>query len=254
MHVDDHQSVTAGRACAVLLSAALITVAGCSTSSSPVASSPVASSPVASSPVASPNPELQSLLDDRRVSYGAPGALALLAQGDQRWFASSGTADTAGTPITESTRFRIASITKPVMAALVLDAVARGEVALDDVVGDLLPGMVRADPPITVRQILDHTSGVVDVINELTTPEDLQADIDRLPDEAIRAEAQDALDRTLAGERVIAPARVIVALAELRDRYFPPGTGFHYSNTGYQLAGMVLEKVTGTPLAELLEE
>jgi CubicO group peptidase (beta-lactamase class C family) len=134
------------------------------------------------------------------------GGLALLARGESRWFASSGTADTSGTPITETTRFRIASITKPIVAALVLDAVDRGEVALEDVVGDLLPGTVREDPPITVRQLLDHTSGVVDITNELTTAEALQADIDRLPDKQIRAQAQAALDGSLAGQQVIAPA------------------------------------------------
>jgi D-alanyl-D-alanine carboxypeptidase len=106
----------------------------------------------------------------------------------------------------ETTRFRIASITKPIVAALVLDAVDRGEVALDDVVGDLLPGTVREDPPITVRQLLDHTSGVVDITNELTTAEALQADFDRLPDKQIRAQAQAALDGSLAGQQVIAPA------------------------------------------------
>ena len=177
-----------------------------------------------------------------------------MARGDRRWFATSGTADTAGTPITETTRFRIASITKPIVAALVLDAVHRGEVALDDVVGDLLPGTLREDPPITVRQLLDHTSGVFDITNELTTAEALQADIDRLPDKQIRAQAQAALDGSLAGQQVIAPARVLVALAELHDRYFPSGSGYHYSNTGYQLAGMVLEQATSRSLADLLDE
>jgi len=226
-------------ACAALVSAALLTLAGCSD---------------ATSPVAAPSPDIQSLLDARRSSYGAPGGLALLARGDSRWFASSGTADTAGAPITESTRFRIASITKPIVAALVLDAVDRGEVALDDVVGDLLPGTVHEDPPITVRQLLDHTSGVFDVTNAEASVKSLQADIARLPDQQIRAEAQAAFDGYVAGQQVIAPAPVIVALSELHDRYFPPGSGYHYSNTGYQLAGMVLEEATGTPLPDLLDE
>ncbi len=224
---------------AALAAAALLTVTACTEGTSPAAA---------------PSPDIQSVLDARRDAYGAPGALALLARGERRWFASSGTADTVGTPITESTRFRIASITKPIVAALVLDAVDRGEVALDDVVGDVLPGTVRAEPPITVRQLLDHTSGVVDITNELTTAEALQADIDSLPDEQIRAQAQAALDGSLAGQQVIAPARVHVALAEVHDRYFPPGSGHHYSNTGYQLAGMVLEEATGRPLNNLLEQ
>jgi CubicO group peptidase (beta-lactamase class C family) len=225
--------------CAALLSAALLTLPACSDGTRPATA---------------PSPDIQSLLDTRREAYGAPGALALLARGDSRWFASSGTADTAGTPITEATRFRIASITKPIVAALVLDAVDRGEVALDDVVGDLLPRTVRADPPITVRQLLDHTSGVFDVTNEQATVESLRADIASLPDPQIRAEAQAALDNSLAGLQVIAPARVIVALSELHDRYFTPGSGHHYSNTGYQLAGMVLEEITDRPLPDLLNE
>jgi D-alanyl-D-alanine carboxypeptidase len=234
-----HHSVRPTHLCAALAVAAVLTLAACSG---------------ATDQAASPGPDIQSRLDARRESYGAPGGLVLLARGDGRWFAASGTADTAGTPITETTRFRIASITKPIVASLVLDSAERGEVGLDEVVGDLVPGVVRAAPPITVRQLLDHTSGIVDITSELTTTEALQADIERLPDEQIRAEAQAALDGSLAGQQVIAPARVLVALSELHDRYFPPGSGYHYSNTGYQLAGMVLEEVTGRPLSELLDE
>jgi D-alanyl-D-alanine carboxypeptidase len=235
----EHHRVRSTHLCAVLAFAGVLTLAACSD---------------ATGPAAAPSPDIQSLLDARREAYGAPGGLALLARGDSRWFARSGTADTAGTPITEATRFRIASITKPIVAALVLDAVDRGEVALDDVVGDLLPGTVREDPPITVRQLLDHTSGVFDVTNAEASVESLQADIARLPDQQIRAEAQAAMDGFVAGQQVIAPAPVIVALAELHDRYFPPGSGYHYSNTGYQLAGMVLEEATGAPLPDLLDE
>ena len=134
------------------------------------------------------------------------------------------------------------------MAALVLDAVDRGLLSLDDVVADLLPGVVRAEPPITVRQLLDHTSGVFDEGNE----GDPLADIEKLTDPKLQAEARAVAARYLAGERVIAPDLAIVALAETHDRYFAPGTGFHYSNTNYQLAAMVLEKVTGEPPSDLL--
>ena len=51
---------------------------------------------------------------------------------------------------------RIASITKPLVAALVLGAVARGELGLDEEVGSLLPGVLRSEPAVTVRQLLDH--------------------------------------------------------------------------------------------------
>ncbi len=240
------------------IAAAAILVAACTGGSSPAASvqpssaapSPAATAASTPAPTATPapTPDVQGMLDLRRKLYGAPGALVVLRVGDQRWAATSGTADTAGTPITDTTRFRIASITKPIVAALVLDAVAQGKVALDDVVGDLLPGVVRADPPVTVRQLLDHTSGIFDESND----GDPIADLEKLADKALRTEARALAQRYLAGERVIAPDRLLVALSETHDRYFAPGAGYHYSNTNYQLAAMVLEKMTGQALADVL--
>jgi D-alanyl-D-alanine carboxypeptidase len=188
------------------------------------------------------------VLDDARSGYGAPGALGLVGAREATWRGASGTADRDGVEITDATRFRIASITKPIVAALVLDAVGRGELTLDDAVSEILPGVIRADPPITVRMLLDHTSGVFDEGNE----GDPIADIVRLTDPAMQAEAEDLAARYVAGERVIASDRLLVALAETHERYFTQGTGYHYSNINYQLAGMVLERATGTPVSELL--
>jgi D-alanyl-D-alanine carboxypeptidase len=213
---------------------------------SPVATS-AASASAAATATPAPTPDVQGLLDEVRANYGAPGALVVLEKDAARWFATSGAADLDGTEITETTRFRIASITKTIVATLVLDAVAQEKLSLDDVFGKLLPGVLRAEPPVTVRQLLDHTSGIFDWINAGDP-----ADIEKIEDPALRAEAEATLKHYEAGERVIASDRVIVALAETHDRYFAPGTDFFYSNTNYQLAAMVLEEVTGTPLAGLL--
>lgn len=194
--------------------------------------------------------DVTGVLDQVRERYPAPGALALVRRGGRETFGSSGTADLDGTPITPATRFRIASITKPIVSALVLDAVQRGELALDDVVGDLLPGAIRPDPPITVRMLLDHTSGVFDEGNE----GDPIADVAKLDDESLRQEADDLVAAYTADGSGIASARLVVALAETHPRYGAPGTVFHYSNPNYQLAGMVLEAVTGRPLDALLAE
>ncbi len=210
--------------------------------------SPAATASAAPTATPAPTPDVQGLLDESRAKYGAPGALVVLEKDGERWFATSGAADLDGTEITESTRFRIASITKTIVATLVLDAVAQDQLSLDDVVGELLPGVLRPDPPVSVRQLLDHTSGIFDWINA-SDP----ADIEKIEDPALRAEAEATLESYEAGERVIVSDRVIVALAETHDRYFEPGTDFHYSNTNYQLAAMVLEEVTGTPLADLLQ-
>ena len=104
---------------------------------------------------------------------------------------------------------------------------------MDDVVSDLLPGGLQPEPPTTVRMLLDHTSGLFNVGDE----GDVLADITKLTDPVMRSQAQDLADRYLAGERVTVPAPIFVALAETHDRYFLPGTGYHYSNVNYQVAG-----------------
>ena len=78
-----------------------------------------------------------------RRAYGAPGALAVVRLGAHRTFLASGPADDERDPHLRGTRFRVASITKPIVAALVVDAVARGELALDDEVGELMPAVLR---------------------------------------------------------------------------------------------------------------
>ena len=189
-----------------------------------------------------------ALVDQARDAYGSLGAIALVRDINGEWITGSGAADVAGTTIAENTRFRIASITKPIVAALVLDAVDRGQLSLDDVVSDLLPGVLQPEPPTTVRMLLDHTSGLFNVGDE----GDILADINKLTDPLMRSQAQDLAARYLAGERVTVPAPIFVALAETHDRYFVPGTGCHYSNVNYQLAAMVLEDATGTSLADLV--
>ena len=196
----------------------------------------------------SPGPDVQLLLNDERQSYPSPGALAAVRIGHRHWFVSSGTADTHGTAISNQTRFRIASLTKPMVAALVLDAAARHELSLDDVVNELLPGLLRPDQPITVRMLLNHTSGVFDEANDGNPG----ADGKRLNNFQLRRQVSQLVARRRAGGRVVYSDRLLVALAETHARYFPPGISYHYSRTDYQLAAMVLEHVTHSSLATLM--
>jgi D-alanyl-D-alanine carboxypeptidase len=188
------------------------------------------------------------LLDEARETYGAPGAMAYVDVGGAAWFGTSGAADLEGAKLTPTTRFRIASITKPVVAFLVLDAVNRGELSLDDVVSRYVGEPLRPEPPVTVRMLLDHTSGIFNVGDE----GDITADIDALTDPVLKAQALDLGARYLAGEPVRMPAELYVALAETHDRYAAPGEDYHYSNPNYQLAAMVLEQATGSSFDELL--
>lgn len=191
---------------------------------------------------------MQRVLDDLREDSSSPGVLALVRRGDDEWFGSSGAADLDGSSISATTRFRIGSITKTVTSALVLDAVERGELSLDDTVQSWVPGVIDDVPAVTIRMLLTHTSGIFNAGDE----GDVVGDIAQISDPALRAQAQDLGARYLAGESVIVPDLVWIAVAKTHPLYFEPGTGHHYSNVNYQLATMALEAATGKDFASLL--
>ncbi len=130
---------------------------------------------------------------------------------------------------TPATVFRIGSVTKPFTSVLVFQAVERGLLSLDGKVSDYLPDYpTQTGSKITVAQLLAHTSGLID----FTQVEGLEWNKERLrhsPEEL---------------------------LAYFKDRplAFTPGSDFHYSNFGYVLLTVILEKVTGKPYQTLLEE
>jgi D-alanyl-D-alanine carboxypeptidase len=135
-------------------------------------------------------------------------------------------------------RFRIGSATKSFTAVVVLQLVGEGRLALDDSVGRWLPGLVRGNGNdgrrITVRQLLQHTSGIHDV----------GPDIPALHSAAgYRAERWRSYD-----------AEELVRAAMRHRPGFPPGEGWSYSNTNYVLLAMVVSAVTGRSWAREVEE
>lgn len=124
--------------------------------------------------------------------------------------------------------FRIGSITKTFVATLVLMLRAEGRLSLDDLVSAHLTGVPGGDT-MTLRSLLNHTSGLFNY----TDSGGFQ-----------RAAGQDP-------SRVFTPQELI-GFAAGQAPYFAPGTGFHYSNTNYIVAGLILEKVGDEPLERQL--
>jgi len=133
-------------------------------------------------------------------------------------------------PNAPDTRFQLASITKMFTATLVLQQAERGQVRLDAPITTYLPEY-PAEPGdrITVPHLLSHTSGIPDFANDLT-PEEYAA-------------------RYL---HTAQPADTVLADMARRPLEFEPGEAFDYSNTGYVLLGMILERVTGADFCALL--
>ncbi|MFG3585863.1 serine hydrolase domain-containing protein [Streptomyces sp. NPDC047990] len=126
---------------------------------------------------------------------------------------------------------REASNTKTVMATLVLQLVAEHRLALSDPVAKWLPGQVRDGGAITLRMLLNHTSGLFDYTED------------------------PALAPALTGrDSRVWTSTEILGLVRGHPALFEPGTEWSYSNTNYIAIGAVLEKATGKNLATLVRD
>jgi D-alanyl-D-alanine carboxypeptidase len=174
-------------------------------------------------------PDLQRDLD-AITATGVPGVLAQVRAAGRELHGTSGVANLdSHTPINATGFFRIGSITKTFIAVVVLQLVAEHRLSLDDTVERWLPGVVAGNGNdgalITVRELLQHTSGLHNYTD------DLQAQI-----------TSPAAARKLEFQQFTRQDLLDIALASQPD--FAPGTGWNYSNTNYILLGMIIEKVT----------
>jgi D-alanyl-D-alanine carboxypeptidase len=180
---------------------------------------------------AGPSTELRRGLD-HVVAAGVPGAVLLVRQGGRTIRLAGGRGNLRPeTPMRAGDRFRVGSITKPFVATVVLQLVAEQKLGLDDTVERWLPGAVPDGGRITVRQLLNHTSGLFafDADHDFVT----QAFQDQL--------------------REWTP-RELLAIATAHPPNFSPGAGWAYSDTNYFVLGLIVEAATGRPLAAELRD
>jgi D-alanyl-D-alanine carboxypeptidase len=174
-------------------------------------------------------PNLQRALD-RLVAAGAPGAVALVRDGEQTVVLTSGEGNLASNvAIRADDRFRIGSVTKSFVATVVLQLVGEGKLSLTDTVARWLPGLIPNGRHITVHELLNHTSGLYNYTDSAAFINQVAADPTRRW-----------------------TPRELIAVATAHKPLFPPGTSWSYSNTGYIVLGLIVRKVTGTSVgAEL---
>ena len=166
------------------------------------------------------------------VHAGAPGSLAVVRRstGVCRFAFGSGSRRPKAR-MRATDRFRVASITKSFVATVVLQLVGEERLSLDESVASLLPGLLPDGGRITVRELLNHTSGLFDYTQDQAWVSAVLAD-----------PARDWSPREL------------VAVATAHPPLFAPGAGWSYSNTNYIVAGLIVEQVTGTTLEEQLRQ
>jgi D-alanyl-D-alanine carboxypeptidase len=156
------------------------------------------------------------------VFFGIPG--------EDPFFEAVGAADLeTGTPVTEATHFRIGSVTKTFVATVILQLVDEGELTLEDTI-DTYGFTVQNAPFITIRQLLNMTSGLPDYTQVPALLELVLAD----------------------PGRAVTPQELVDYAATLPSAL--PGEGYAYSNTNFIILGLIVEQLTGMPLAHALAE
>jgi len=168
--------------------------------------------------------ELQDSLDNGLKKYNGKGiSVAVIAPEHKTWVGVSGVSH-GKIPIKPDTLFDAGSITKNFVAALTLKLVEEGLLTLDDPLHKWLPDYPNIDNTITIRQLLNHTSGLYGFQGPA----------------AIRAILKDP-------GRFWTSKEVITTL--VGKPHFPKGKSWKYSNTGYFLLGMIIEKATGSKIS-----
>lgn len=164
------------------------------------------------------------------TSGGAPSvAVAMVRGSDTLAFGAWGKADLENS-VAATTRsvYRIGSVTKQFTAAAVMQLVEQGRIGVDDSIGAQLPTLPAAWRGVTIRQLLNHTSGIPSY-TDLGQPWFRRFGEEMTPD-------------------------TLVALTAAKPLDFAPGTKWKYNNTGYVILGMLIEKLTGHSWATDMHE
>lgn len=175
--------------------------------------------------------ELDGIIDRWRTHFSTyyvgevPGVVLLVSQGGQTRRLALGNAQLQPErPMRTDDRFGVGSITKTMVAAVILQLEEEGTLELDDTVEEWLPGMLAFGAKVTIEDLLDHRSGIWDVVEHT----DVDVGID-LTDRRLRQ----LLDHPPTG---------------------PPDETTRYTNPGYWLLGKIIEKATGHPLTTELHD
>ncbi len=174
--------------------------------------------------------KLQNTLDSIRRAENIQGISACVFYPGQGYWKGVSGESYAGVPITTDMRFHIASNTKTFTAVLLLKLVENGMVDLDDHVSKWLPDYNdNIDPDISIRQLLNHTSGVANTFDIPGWTNILRKD----------------------WNRIIKPEEILMRLPAPK---FRPGKGQYYSNANYHLAGLIIENVSHRHLEQIMRD
>jgi D-alanyl-D-alanine carboxypeptidase len=172
---------------------------------------------------------LQSMLDECVNRLKLPGIQAFVRTPDgQTWSGSSGTSDLRRkVPMQRDSVLRVGSVTKTFTSVLVLKLVEEGKLSLDDPLIKWFPGVPNAEA-ITIRQLLNHTSGIPEFIPKV-------------------------MMRSIFPSTYWKPQEIVDIITREKP-LFTPGSDWEYSNSNYFLLGLIAEELSGKSFTQLLHE
>lgn len=175
--------------------------------------------------------DLQQVLDDKVKELDVSGIQASVRVDDLYWYSTSGFIDLEKKEeLTGKHILRIGSVTKIFTAAVILKLFEQGKINLDDKIDKWFPKYPKSDL-ITIRQLLNHSSGIYNYTENLW----------------------------LGVQTVLLPKKkwnpnTLLKSTYNKGFYFVPGKGHHYSNTNYLILGLIIEKITGKSLSKVYRE
>ena len=174
----------------------------------------------------------RALKDLVAMEGGPPGVIAIVQRGNHREVHSFGVRNIkSGLPLRANDHMRQASTSKAYSGAVALSLVSKGALSLNDTIGELLPDLPDSWSEVTLRQLLNHTSGLPDFTKD-----------------------QGFLDALVASPKQAPQPRELLSFVENERLNFEPGTQFEYSNSDNVTVGLMVEAATGTSYEEQLRK
>jgi len=205
-----------------------------------------------------PRPELQRILDGVVAGPAAvaPGATAYVSGPHGTWTGAAGVADTkARRQMPADARMRLESVSKIFTATLIQQLAQEGKLHLTDTVARWLPGLLPYGNRITIRELLTMQSGLIDN-NDLrnASESEQRANLGRVKDARLRAQLLAIAARINDNPAAEFAPIWWIRFAAWQPLLFSPGWGYHYSNIGYDVLGLIAARAGGKPLTVLYRE
>ena len=185
----------------------------------------------------------------------APGATAYVSGPNGTWVGAAGIANVkTGEPMQADARLRIQSNSKTWLLTVALQLAGEGKLSLSDTVSHWLPGLLPYGNQITLLALMTDTSGLIDDNDVTHSASTGKTMLTRVKDRTLRAQLRATVTRLQTSPATPASPMLFIRLAAWQPLLFAPGTRYHHSNIGWNIAGLIVERAAGQSLPVLYRE